>query len=1087
MSDQDKTRIGIGSSDRPKSTSTTPAVGTGVRVGASDATVVSNGQAKPNVTLTGMQAAPRPKSTSAGPASPTDQTVVLGPSGPSPVPSGQPPTAMPGSLAQGTPIPGAALSPNAATNVAAPRAKRPSVAPSVAGTGRSGVWDQFEGSSTAVHATSSAPHPGVRINQYELIKMIGEGGMGSVFLARDLRLGRRVAIKFLQSNNNKELTDRFLVEARTTARCQHDNIVVIYEVGEHSSAPFIVLEFLTGKPLTSLTENSAKLPYQRAVEIMCSVLRALQCAHEQGIVHRDLKPDNIFINDSGTIKVLDFGIAKVLQQGASPQEQKGSAAAIRMPSPLELATGTNTSLTRAGTIMGTLKYMSPEQWGIGIEIDHLTDIWACGILLHRMICGRHPLHPLDGNQLVVTAMLELPMPSMQEAAPPDVPRELVQIVDRCLLKLKEQRWQSAGELLTALEQFLPGKTTSVSQASFKIDEIPYAGLSSFQEGDAGKFFGRNREIASMMTRIRDQPLMAVVGSSGVGKSSFVRAGLVPALKRSGEQWETLVIRPGRSPLEALAAVIQPMVATAVNLADDMAEQKKLVETLRKEPGHLGHVLRGRARRDSRRLLLFVDQFEELYTQTPDPAERAAFTACLSAVADDATSPLRVVLSIRSDFLDRVAEDQRFVHELTQGLFFLGPPNRDGLREAIVSPAEMAGFRFESLSTVDDMLDHLQTTPGALPLLQFAASKLWDARDTARKMLTHASYASMGGVAGALASHADRVVENLGMQKASLVRAILLRLVTPERTRAIIPMAELRELSREVGEVQRLVDQMVDARLLVVQTLEGGKGSTVEIVHESLVQGWPTLKRWLDENQDDAALVDQLRQAARQWHSKGQDAGLLWRGDMADEAKKFRKRYKGQLTDVEKAFLDAVVQLEVSAARKKRRNVVIGFVLLSGIVVAAMVFAVVVQRKNSENERLRGVAEMKSQEAEQRLAEIQRKEAERVAEVQAKLKVLTEKRVVDTQLGATTEELKNTVQELQRAYLDSQENLKDAQEAKRKAEKEENAAKAARNEAVVAKEEAIKAKNDAEVLAAERAKRLEDLKKQLGSTTIDTLK
>src|SRR5213596_648368 len=251
--------------------------------------------------------------------------------------------------------------------------------------------------------------------------------------------------------------------------------------------------------------------------------------------------------------------------------------------------------------------MSPEQWGIGIEIDHLTDIWACGVLLHRMICGRHPLHPLDGNQLVVTAMLELPMPSMAEAAPPDCPRELVQIVDRCLLKLKEQRWQSAEELLRALEPFLPGRRTQ----ELKIDESPYAGLSSFQESDAGKFFGRNREIAAMVTRIRDRPMMAVVGSSGVGKSSFVRAGLVPALKRSGETWETLVIRPGRKPLEALAGIVAPMVATAANLADELEAQHQLVDKLRKEPGHLGHMLRGRARRDNRKILLFVDQFEEL--------------------------------------------------------------------------------------------------------------------------------------------------------------------------------------------------------------------------------------------------------------------------------------------------------------------------------------------------------------------------------------------------------------------------------------------------------------------------------------------
>ena len=190
------------------------------------------------------------------------------------------------------------------------------------------------------------------------------------------------------------------------------------------------------------------------------------------------------------------------------------------------------------------------------------------------------------------------------------------------MKIKEQRWQSAAELLRALEPFLRDGAPS----SCRSTRASYAGLSSFQETDAGKFFGR-QQIAAMVTRIRDRPLMAVVGSSGVGKSSFVRAGLVPALKRSGEQWETIVTRPGRKPMDALAAIVAPLIATASNL-DEMAEQQKLAEKLRKEPGHLGHVLRGRARRDNRRIMLFVDQFEELYTQVADPAERAAFTACL---------------------------------------------------------------------------------------------------------------------------------------------------------------------------------------------------------------------------------------------------------------------------------------------------------------------------------------------------------------------------------------------------------------------------------------------------------------------------
>jgi serine/threonine protein kinase len=1023
---------------------------------------------------------------------PADATVVASGTGRQNVPA-QAGQAAQGTMANGTPMPGQPVvaASSAATQIAQqqPRKKAPSSSTSAgaAGTGRdetsgllplSSTWDKHvtEDGTTGVH--QAQPHPGVRINQYEMIKMIGEGGMGTVYLARDLRLGRRVAIKFLQSNQS-ELTQRFLVEARATARCQHDNIVVIYEVGEQAGAPYMVLEFLNGQPLTHYIKGGQKLPYTRTIEIMTSVLRALDCAHQQGIVHRDLKPDNIFVLDSGTIKVLDFGIAKVLEAQQSPAV--ASSGQLRMPSPLELATGTNASLTRHGTIMGTLKYMSPEQWGIGIEIDHLSDIWACGIMLHRMICGRHPLHPLDGNQLVVTAMLELPMPSMTEAAPPDVPRELIQIVDRCLLKNKEQRWQSAAELLKAIEPFLPGRRT----VELRIDESPYAGLSSFQESDAGKFFGRNKEIAAMVTRIRDQPLMAVVGSSGVGKSSFLRAGLVPALKRSGEQWETLVVRPGRSPLEALASITAPMVATAANLADEMDEQKKLVEKLRHEPGHLGHLLRGRARRDNRRVLLFVDQFEELYTLVPDPAERAAFTACLAAVADDATSPLRVVLSIRSDFLDRVAEDQQFVNELTQGLFFLGPPNREGLRDAIVQPAEMAGFRFEIMATVEDMLDHLETTPGALPLLQFAAARLWENRDTARRMLTNQSYAAMGGVAGALASHADHVIHEIGPHKQGLVRALLLRLVTPERTRAIVPMNELRELSREVGEVQQLVNQLVDARLLVVQNLEGGKGSTAEIVHESLINSWPTLRRWLDENQDDAALVDQLRTAARQWAAKNRSSDLLWRGESADEAKKFKKRYKGPLSDVERAFLDEIISYETAAARRRRVMIVGGFIGLGGLVVAAMIAAFMIKKNSDEAAKQASIAAKESQKTEEAL-KLQVEEAQKAyAEERKRKEVEKQKEVVDVKLGVAEKDL-----------IEERDKLKDALKLSQEAEAREKVqAQIARNNQLLAEsseaqakkseQEAVKAKVELQKnLDAEKA-RVQRLEKERGSI-VETL-
>jgi serine/threonine protein kinase len=720
--------------------------------------------------------------------------------------------------------------------------------------------DVFEASgTTGVHAGSAAPQPGVRINQYETIGMIGRGGMSSVFLARDLRLGRRVAIKFLQSNQ-PELTQRFLAEAQATARCQHDNIVTIHEVGEHDGAPYMVLEYLSGEPLSRLTENGQTLPYTRAVEIMRPVLRALQCAHEHGIVHRDLKPDNIFLTEAGTIKVLDFGIAKVMQP---PQQDAGAEnAGEPTPSPLELATGTHTSLTRVGTIMGTLNYMSPEQWGIGIEIDHLTDVWACGILLYRMICGRHPLHPLDGNQLVVTAMLEQPMPSMAEAAPAGVPRALIEIVDRCLRKDKAQRWRSAAELLAALEVFASGARPLALTST---DQNPYVGVSPLRESCADRLFGRDREIAALIARIHDRPVVAVVGGSGVGKTSLVRAGVIPALERSGETWKTVVLRPGARPLEALAAALAPWVAAA-DPAADRDEPDRPLDRLRDEPGRLGDALRLRARRDHRHLLVFVDQLEELYTRCADPAERAAFTACLSAIADDATSPLRVVLAIRSDCLDRVAEDPQLASELSQGLFFLAPPGRDGLRDAITGPAELTGFRFERDDIVDDMLDHVEAAPGALPLLQFTAARLWESRDAARRMLTSQSYTAMGGIAGALAHHADRVVADLGPRKTPLIRALLLRLVTAERTPAIVSLDELLALSRDASEVQRLIDRMIDAGLLVGWTVDAGAAPSIAIVHAALIQAWPTLRRWIDENQRDAARVAH-HDASRAWRRR----------------------------------------------------------------------------------------------------------------------------------------------------------------------------------------------------------------------------
>jgi eukaryotic-like serine/threonine-protein kinase len=932
----------------------------------------------------------------------------------------------------------------------------------------------------------SVPTAGTRIHHYELIRELGSGGMGTVFLARDTRLGRRVAIKFLHSTN-PEVTKRFILEARATARCSHENIVIIYEVGEFRGSPYMVLEYLQGQPLNKVISGQ-RLPPARAVEIMVPVVRALATAHELGIVHRDLKPDNILVTDSGSIKVLDFGIAKVLQDPEHPPEHEHEVSPSQvLASEPPLPPGLNlnediSNLTRRGAIMGTMPFMSPEQWRGGHKVDHRTDIWAVGIMLFRMIAGKHPLDPLRGPQLIVTAHLNEPMPRLRDLAP-DVPPALAEVVDRCLLKHKEQRFQDAKSLLKALEPFLPGRYTR----ELRIDESPYAGLSSFQEADADRFFGRSKEVAAMVHRTHDQPLMAVVGPSGAGKSSFVRAGLVPVLKRSGEAWESLVIRPGRHPLAALASIVAPLVASSTTIEEDVQAQNKVVERLYAEPGYVGSVLRSRARRERRRILLFVDQFEELYTLVPDARERRAFTACLSGIADDATSPIRVVLSIRSDFLDRVPEDERFMAELSQGLFFLNAPNRDGLRDALVQPAEMAGYRFETPEIVDNMLLHLEATQGALPLLQFAATQLWEGRDQVQKLLTIERYEAMGGIAGALATHADSVLQELPPQAKPLAREVFLRLVTPERTRAIVSLEELRELSKDASELQLLIDYLVQARLLVVQTGGGSAGALVEIVHESLIHSWPTLRRWLDEGQEDSAFLEQLRNAARQWQANGRDAGLLWRGEVVEEAHRFQRRYRGELPKVQREFLSAVFSQAEKATRRKRVLVIASTAFLVLLVAASAVALVVI--RNAQQEAERQAVAAKSAEAEARKAEEVARRAEEeakqnLAEVQAKelerQKAQQEAEAANAQVALTNDELQSKNEELMLA-------LRRARIAQWRARNEKKNAEQNAVAARQAQQDAIRAAKQLQDLLRREQDRVQRLQSQLGSPIIDDLK
>ncbi len=745
--------------------------------------------------------------------------------------------------------------------------------------------------------------------------------MGVVHLARDTKLGRRVAIKFILTGS-RHIAESFIREARTTAACQHPNIVIIHDVDEYNGVPYMVLEYLEGQSLRELMDGRRLSP-ERTVDLLVPVARALARAHELKIVHCDLKPDNIFIATNGTIKVLDFGIAAILAGSAAEPE---SGASVSDDSDGEGPGDT-----------GTLPYLAPERFD-GVVADPGVDIWALGIILYELLAGHHPVTPLTMMALTQSAVaLAVPMPNLFDFA--EIPHALATLVESCLQKDPKLRAKSAHEVLVALEALLPSR--SRRQASD--NDSPYPGLSAFQEAEADRFFGRGRDILQATARLREHPLGAIIGPSGIGKSSFVRAGIIPALKASGERWQGLVIRPGRQPLDSLATLVQSFMTSTGSLQAALADHGNITERLRKEPGYLGATLRQRAAERREKILIFVDQFEELYTLVPDPAERLAFTTCLLGVADDVQAPLRVLLSLRSDFLDRIGEDQRFADELQSSLILLQPLGRDALHEAINAPIAQLGYAFDTKETVDEMVQALATTAGALPLLQFAGSKLWDARDRQRKILTRESYQALGGISGVLAQHADDVVKALPVAAQRLVRALFQRLVTVEGTRAIVELNELSDLAKDAADMRALIDQLVEARLLVVQGRGLDESATVELVHESLITGWPLLRRWLDEGRDDVVFREQLRSAAKQWHARNQAQGLLWRGEAMEEARVWRLRHDSVLPAKEQEFLDAVFVLATRAERR-RRAFVVGIIAALMLIIAGGSIALVQVRR-----------------------------------------------------------------------------------------------------------------------------------------------
>lgn len=876
------------------------------------------------------------------------------------------------------------------------------------GDDRSTVFSRGDG----VPAHGPVAREGEAVGGYVLEELVGEGGMGVVFRARDPELSRTVAVKLIapQLANDPRFRELFVNEALAVAGLEHPHVLPVHRAGEDDGRLFIAMRLVEGESLQALVEREGGLALARAARVVAQVAEALDAAHARGIVHRDVKPGNVLIaGEPGRehVYLSDFG----------------------------LSTHSTSDGRRSHRWVGTPEYVAPEQIR-GEPATPAGDIYSLGCLLVFALTGNAPFSAAH-EEGVLVGHLTSPPPRLGDLLS-SAPRALDTVVVRALAKRPGDRFPTAGELARAVQEarhdavlaharrdahsastlraalvtqgldvrlveapspdwenvfntaaaaailvgrggpgpwtedaldatsrrvraergfevllvFLPGAPepspgapavrvldlrtglhgdgvgelvhlvrTARPSVEAEGAECPFQGLLAFEEETAEVFFGREAEVARAVEKFTAAHFLAVLGPSGSGKSSLVRAGVVPALRREaaerGSDLHVEVVTPGDRPVDVLAAAM------------------------------------ARIERAPRQATLVVDQAEEVFTLCSDERARADFFARLTEIGGDPDTGL--VIAMRADFYPRCASYPGLAALMADQQLLVGPLDRDGLRRAIEEPARVSGLLVEPGLT-RRMLDDIADRSGSLPLVQHVLLELW--RHRSGRVLTIGAYAASGGVEGALARRANLVYAALGPERQKIARHILLRLTQPgegsEDTRRRVRLSELATPAAGEAEVAVVVAALAEARLLTSDVDPVSGQQMAEIAHEALIRGWPELRAWIDADREWLRLHRRLTEAAAEWEERGRDPESLYRearlAPLAD-------RNLDDLNQVERDFLDAGRERVGQAARGRRRRVRIALAgLAAGVVVAGSVAAVAVVRgREAAAERNRAIS------------------------------------------------------------------------------------------------------------------------------------
>jgi WD40 repeat protein/serine/threonine protein kinase len=805
---------------------------------------------------------------------------------------------------------------------------------------------------------------GKTLKGYELTERIGAGGFGAVYKAYQPLVKRDVAVKVILPNytNNAEFVRRFEAEAQLVANLEHPYIVPLYDFWRDADGAFLVMRWLRGGSMQAVIRRG-HWPLTDIPRVLDQITGALAVAHRNGVIHRDIKPENILLDEDHNAYLADFGIAKDLNRISDAAEFIEEAEEERL--------------------IGSPDFMSPEQ----IQMSPLTpqsDIYSLGVVLYMMLTGRKPFTG-ENISTVISKHLYEPFPHIQDIRP-DLPDRLNQVIEKATQKQPTERYSDVITMSLAFRQAMVETDTAdiayldaasfagvnlptsadntelntsptmlpladqATQGLFLEPENPYKGLRAFQEADAADFFGRTEQVNALLDRLAEATddaqarFLSIVGASGSGKSSIVRAGIIPALRRD-ERWFVTDMTPSTHPIEELeAALLRVAVNPPASLIQQLTEDERGLARATKRvlpSGDDSHT----------ELVLFIDQFEEVFTLVESESERSQFLGLIQSAVTDPNSRLRIITTLRADFYDRPLMYPEFgglVRECTEVVL---PLSRNELLEAIVEPARSQGLTLEDgLSAA--ILTDVSEQPGILPMMQYALTELFERRQGTT--LTRSAYEEIGGVSGALARRAEDIFNELPTEEQTLSRQIFVRLVTlgegTEDTRRRALLAELLAVTEDTDTVQAIIDRFGAFRLLTFDNDPVTRSPTVEVAHEALIRQWERLREWLEESRDDLRTQRKLNTAAREWETANQDNSYLVSGTRLESFETWIDETSVALTATESDFLHRSIvhrneQQEIekqriareSALQKRSRNVLRALV---GVMSAAALIAIV---------------------------------------------------------------------------------------------------------------------------------------------------